>query len=474
MLSSLLWLTSLARGQELDAERFVPAAGTLGGLVVERPLVPQHLRAGGGLFLNYAKNPLLLRDPDSGEVLGQPLEDSLTFDALFGVGLTDRGELAFHLPIHAIYQGDGSAGLDPRAGVGDLRIMPKAILAEGGDERLWKLGLAVPVSFPTGNPDALRGSGSVMVEPRFLGGWYGDRTGITANLGVRLRGVDPDALVGQELTFGLGTAFSLSGTGDLDLLAELTGAYDMTEPGPRLTDLPLELVVGPVIKPDPHWSIFLAGALGTTDGLGTPDYRLIAGVRYAPKASGTGKDTDGDGIADVNDKCVDVPEDYDGFEDEDGCPEEDNDDDGVFDDKDECPDVPEGKGGDGDGCPDRGQVKVEEGRISITGKIQFATDSSDLDPRSDYLLDEIAKAIQDTKAIKKVIIEGHTDDTGPAEYNDDLSRRRAESVRRALVERGVEPDRLEVRGMGERQPIAPNATPAGRAKNRRVEFLVRR
>ena len=146
----------------------------------------------------------------------------------------------------------------------------------------------------------------------------------------------------------------------------------------------------------------------------------------------------------------------------------------MLDDEDECPDVPEEKGGDGDGCPDRGQVKVEEGRIAITGKIQFAVDSSDLDPRSDYLLDEIAKAIQATPAIKKVIIEGHTDDTGPAEYNLDLSQQRAESVRRALVERGVKPERLDVRGVGEREAIAPNTTLAGRAKNRRVEFLVRR
>jgi len=69
----------------------------------------------------------------------------------------------------------------------------------------------------------------------------------------------------------------------------------------------------------------------------------------------------------------------------------------------------------------------------------------------------------------KVIIEGHTDSTGPADYNLKLSQKRAEAVRKILIEKyGISPDRVIAKGYGETRPIAPNDTPEGRAKNRRV------
>jgi outer membrane protein OmpA-like peptidoglycan-associated protein len=71
-----------------------------------------------------------------------------------------------------------------------------------------------------------------------------------------------------------------------------------------------------------------------------------------------------------------------------------------------------------------------------------------------------------------VSIEGHTDNQGPDDYNQDLSERRAASVRRYLISQGVESERLRSKGFGESQPIDDNRTAAGRAENRRVEFLI--
>ena len=85
----------------------------------------------------------------------------------------------------------------------------------------------------------------------------------------------------------------------------------------------------------------------------------------------------------------------------------------------------------------------------------------------------MASALNAATHIRLVRVEGHTDDVGPAEYNEDLSRRRATAVRAHLVDRGtVDPMRLEAVGYGETRPITENATDEGRATNRRVEMVI--
>jgi outer membrane protein OmpA-like peptidoglycan-associated protein len=174
----------------------------------------------------------------------------------------------------------------------------------------------------------------------------------------------------------------------------------------------------------------------------------------------------------MDDDCAGDAEDADGFQDGDGCPEPDNDRDGVPDDRDECPDQPEEAGGDGDGCPSRTFVKILGTEIQIFGKVQFKSGSDEIEAKSGPLLDQIAAAMRSNPEVGKIRIEGHTDDTGDAGPNQRLSEARAAAVRRALVERDVEEGRLETKGYGESRPAAPNATAAGRAKNRRVEFLI--
>ncbi len=183
------------------------------------------------------------------------------------------------------------------------------------------------------------------------------------------------------------------------------------------------------------------------------------------------EDRDGDGLADNRDQCPDDAEDRDGFEDEDGCPDCDNDGDGVP----ECPQVidqcPSKAADTPDGCPPYKLVKVTPKKIEIKQTIYFETGKDVIKPVSFALLDEVAQVMIDNPEIQ-IRIEGHTDSVGTVESNMTLSQGRANSVRRYLGDKGVEADRMDAKGYGEGAPIANNATPAGRGKNRRVEFVI--
>ena len=102
--------------------------------------------------------------------------------------------------------------------------------------------------------------------------------------------------------------------------------------------------------------------------------------------------------------------------------------------------------------------------------IEFASSSARIDESSAKLLDDVALAVSECPGVLRV--EGHTDNMGEASFNDDLSRRRAEAVREALVERGLPEDRLIAEGFGETKPRADNGTRDGRARNRRIEIRV--
>jgi outer membrane protein OmpA-like peptidoglycan-associated protein len=183
-------------------------------------------------------------------------------------------------------------------------------------------------------------------------------------------------------------------------------------------------------------------------------------------------DNDGDGMTDANDRCPNEPEDRDGFQDEDGCADLDNDGDRVPDAKDTCPDEPETVNGvnDEDGCPDT-QMTIVQGKIDVP-TVYFATNRDEILAKSFPVLEALADTLKKNLWVKRVRIEGHTDDRGRAELNLDLSKRRARSVLEFLVKQGVERDRLLSEGYGKGQPIASNKTADGRAKNRRVDFVI--
>jgi outer membrane protein OmpA-like peptidoglycan-associated protein len=209
-------------------------------------------------------------------------------------------------------------------------------------------------------------------------------------------------------------------------------------------------------------------------------------------------DNDQDGVLDKDDKCPNEPEDKDGFEDADGCPDPDNDKDGILDAEDKCPNEPGPKENGGcpdtdrdkdgvvdrldkcpdvpgppenEGCPVQKYIVVTKEKIELKQKVHFATAKATIMPDSFAMLTEIGDVLKSRPEIK-VRIEGHTDSRGGLKYNMKLSQARADSVREFLIGQGIQPDRMESRGFGPTQPIADNRTDKGREQNRRVEFFI--
>ena len=181
------------------------------------------------------------------------------------------------------------------------------------------------------------------------------------------------------------------------------------------------------------------------------------------------KDSDGDGLLDGKDSCPTEA----GALDRDGCPVPDKDHDTVEDLRDNCPD--EAGPPDNQGCPEEEKqlVVIQTDRIAIKDTVHFDFNKATIQPRSYGLLDQVARVLREHPEIVSVSIEGHTDGVGTAEYNRGLSQRRAEAVRDYLAQKNVAPERMEARGFGEDRPVQSNATSAGRAANRRVEFITR-
>jgi outer membrane protein OmpA-like peptidoglycan-associated protein len=122
--------------------------------------------------------------------------------------------------------------------------------------------------------------------------------------------------------------------------------------------------------------------------------------------------------------------------------------------------------------PKKKLVVVKKKQIVIKRQIQFEFDSATIKPKSYVILDWVAQVLKDNPQIELVEIQGHTDDRGTAEYNLELSQKRADAVREYLVSSGIDPDRLVAKGYGETKPLEPNVTAKGRARNRRVEFHI--
>ena len=110
--------------------------------------------------------------------------------------------------------------------------------------------------------------------------------------------------------------------------------------------------------------------------------------------------------------------------------------------------------------------------ITLSGSVLFASAKSDLLPDAQAKLSDVANVLAKESPDSKIVVEGHTDSQGGASFNQELSQRRAESVRAYLVSHGVASDRVTAQGFGPGRPIADNASAEGRANNRRVEIVV--
>ena len=210
-----------------------------------------------------------------------------------------------------------------------------------------------------------------------------------------------------------------------------------------------------------------AGPIDTDgDGILDPDDRCVDVPGVAEHQGCPIPDTDGDGILDPDDQCVDVP----GVAEHQGCPIPDTDGDGILDPDDQCPEEPETSNGyeDDDGCPDEVPEQVKTFTGVIEG-IYFDTAKATIKPASRRKLDEVVDVLKNYPKLR-LEISGHTDDRGDDASNLQLSLDRADAVKKYLTDAGIEGSRIQTRGAGEAEPIESNDTKKGRAKNRRIEF----
>jgi len=232
------------------------------------------------------------------------------------------------------------------------------------------------------------------------------------------------------------------------------------------------------------------------DNIITPEVDIGFGIEFSlgtrrrptaeeQLAKGKPADRDDDGIPDDKDSCGDRPEDNDGFEDADGCPDIDNDLDRILDIADKCATVPEQYNGyaDDDGCPDTVPPDVDALRGTVEGLLYADAETVVRDSALPNI-QKIAKLMQTHPSIRVVLI-GHTDDREAKQFatpvegqpppdlaalSADLSRARAEAVKQALVGVGIAMPRVDVEGHGSEEPVADNSKPRGRLANRRVEI----
>lgn len=115
--------------------------------------------------------------------------------------------------------------------------------------------------------------------------------------------------------------------------------------------------------------------------------------------------------------------------------------------------------------------QTERGTLVTFGDVLFDLDKAELKPAGMRGIQKLAEFLNENPE-RKVVVEGYTDSTGSDSYNQQLSERRAQSVRRALTHAGVDPQRIQAVGYGERYPVASNDSPSSRAMNRRVEVTI--
>ncbi len=416
-LSLAALFASTARAQEtsttLPLDRFRAPIDDKGLGVTEGGAIPGHLAFQAGLVLNYALNPLVVRD-GGGDVVAAIVAHKLSGNALFTIGLFDYVSLGVDLPLTLVQLGgdvpldlqgvtgvaDGLAGV----GIGDLRLIPKVRLLRE-DVHFVSLAILPTISLPTAGGIRFNADGA---EYRYGGDYLGEGPGAfafipevavstniagfrpAANLAYRLR--QPTQFLGQfaihpELVYRLGVGYELNrfiqGPESLLVFGELFGAtadrnpfglVDGSDADEVRLQNPLEGLLG--VRWKTGIGLSVEGGIGTglRAGYGSPDLRLFAGVRYGIEDN----DKDDDGIDDNKDACENEPEDQDGHDDQDGCPDRDNDGDGLPDGSDACKDAAEDVDAwqDEDGCPDPDNdgdavVDVDDECRDVKGKAQW-------------------------------------------------------------------------------------------------------
>ncbi len=436
------------------------------------------------------------------EKVGNLLESRLDIHLLLALGLPGRIEVFADLPV-TLHQGHGfelltERGLDILApssrGMGDIRLGGKIALLSPGDDagaatsrdrhehpNPWSAALVAEVRLPTGDGESFLGERGLMLAPRAVVGWEVGGLRTAATLGYRFRtqpGRFLNLHVGDEIHAGLAAAQALPAFSFLagwDVFGELTASTPAAAPfaiGSPAYKTPLELLLGLRFALPAGLEARLMGGTGLAleSGFGRPGLRLATTIGYAwptrPSVRLPARATPREQPARPVDgrllarraPCKPVP-----------CEP-------VACEPVACEPVP---------CepqePPEPVVDTQKGppyavvdrdTIQLREQIHFDLGQATVQSSSLPVLDDVISVLEEHPEILRIRIDGHTDSSGSADFNMGLSQRRAQAVVDYLVSKGIEAGRLSARGFGQTQPIDTNETPAGRARNRRVEVTI--
>jgi hypothetical protein len=365
---------ALDRDIDLTTLRLPPGPDAVIGAEGSAVLRPGRLAVGAAL--RWIDQPLVLRDATGAETAA-PVNGRLGLDLGLAVGVTRWLELGLLFPAVLFQDGD-ALGADARAlstaGTGDLRLRAKFAVRSSASH-IFGFGVVVEGFFPTALRGSFLGDGAPGFEAMLVGDFRMSLGAVALHLaldvGYRFRPERHfgDLDVDDELVWRVGLRVGLPR--DVALLGDVGGAHGLLGPdGPfgAQDENPILWHLGLELPPVADVRFALGAGMGVTSGYGAPRFDAFFDVRYQPQDH----DTDEDGVLDHADRCVELPEDADGFQDEDGCPDEDNDGDGIQDFIDACPDEAEDvdqsadedgcpeTDGDGDGVPDEADACVAE------------------------------------------------------------------------------------------------------------------
>jgi outer membrane protein OmpA-like peptidoglycan-associated protein len=319
----------------MDAERTLWTDDT--GGITDKPVF------NGRVFLHYVRNPLVFVSPDR-ETTTKLVSNALQLDALAMLHF-NRFRLGVDIPVYLNQAGELT---DTGAGLGDIALDGRVTILDRADNPVG-VSAGGRLTLPTETVDTPLGWEGLAGE------FYGavdaevDKWIFAGNLGARfVPGADlTNISVGNQLFGRAGAGYQI--VEDAGISADVNVSAFLGEFSNE-AGIPLEGLLGGWGRLGP---LVLRGGVGTgfTRGIGAGDLRIVTAIGYEPRPS---LDPDGDGIVGADDQCPDNPEDKDGFEDENGCPDPDNDADGIVDVDDQCPMDPEDPDGfkDDDGCPD--------------------------------------------------------------------------------------------------------------------------
>ena len=354
------------QNRSFSPQLFHPAPGADEFVTIESAIPLAHKGYGFGLYTNYARDPLSIlgfnaANKSSTGIRSDVISAMVGSELWAALGLFNRLQLAISWPMTLYQTGTTFKDSDPAPdgttikapngfALGDPRLYAK--VRAYGYEQGFQLGFSTWLSFPFGNDSNFGGEkhfSGFAGEVRALAGWEHDRIHLGVSLGVHWRGHESalfSTTVGQEFTFGGAFQYDVVRK-RFAMVAEIYGSHDFAS-DENVSFLEIDLA-GKIMMYR-GLSLNIGVGTGLISGLGSPEPRAFLGVVYAPDMH----DRDKDGVPDAYDLCPDLPEDRDGFQDKDGCPDNDNDRDSIPDKLDKCPNQPEDfdEFQDEDGCPD--------------------------------------------------------------------------------------------------------------------------